>query len=91
MKFSNRIILGAQDVMINSLRLIEEAKTGINHSNEKVYDNLSNIAKDVTTCLNRCINCLPGQRDIDQAISQIKEMNVCSDNRPMTSLNKSYG
>lgn len=34
-------------------------------------ENLLKVAKDVSNALNNCVNCLPGQRDVDNAIRRI--------------------
>lgn len=31
------------------------------------------VAKAVSQALNRCVNCLPGQRDVDNAIRSVGE------------------
>jgi len=34
---------------------------------------LFQVAKAVSHALNNCINCLPGQRDVDEALKNIAE------------------
>lgn len=52
---------------------------------------LSQAAKDIATALNTTMSCLPGQRDVDAAITDIIDWseNINTTNFPPT--NKSYG
>ncbi|XP_052124986.1 talin-1 isoform X3 [Frankliniella occidentalis] len=85
-----RVITSAEDVMLRSLRLVEEARRSL--QNQDNAGNMVAIAKDVSFALNACVDSLPGQRDIDTAISSIHEVSsflASPDHFPATS--KSYG
>ncbi|XP_013386332.1 talin-1 isoform X1 [Lingula anatina] len=74
-KVQQNIIDAARDVMDKSARLIEEAKRAVSSPNSP--DNqqrLAQVAKAVSHALNNCVNCLPGQRDVDAAIKEISSM-----------------
>ncbi|XP_075218972.1 talin_middle and talin-RS domain-containing protein rhea isoform X1 [Lycorma delicatula] len=64
-----RIIISSEELMERSLVLIDEARRTLQEPSN--VDNLSQCAKRVTQALNDCVSCLPGQRDVDDAISTI--------------------
>ena len=39
----------------------------------RLCSHLLQVAKAVSQALNRCVNCLPGQRDVDAAIRMVGE------------------
>lgn len=85
-----RVITSAEDVMLRSLRLVEEARRSL--QNQDNAGSMAAVAKDVSSALNACVDSLPGQRDIDTAISSIHEVSsflASPDHFPGTS--KSYG
>ena len=62
----------ARDVLDKSNKLIEEARKAVN--NQQNPDNqtrLAHVAKAVSQALNNCVNCLPGLRDVDNAVKNI--------------------
>ncbi|XP_061590619.1 LOW QUALITY PROTEIN: talin-1 [Cololabis saira] len=64
----------AGDVMDKSANLIEEAKRAIAKPGDaESQQRLAQVAKAVSQALNRCVNCLPGQRDVDNAIRTVGE------------------
>ncbi|XP_064644913.1 talin-1-like isoform X4 [Lineus longissimus] len=66
------IVESTQEIMIKSALLIEEAKNAVaDPSNPDNNQRLAQVAKAVSNALNNCVNCLPGQRDVDNAIKQI--------------------
>ncbi|XP_071826675.1 talin-1-like isoform X5 [Apostichopus japonicus] len=68
------IIEAAKDVMEKSVRLLEEAKAALeNPNNPENQQRLAQVAKAVSQALNNCMNCLPGQRDVDMAIRSVLE------------------
>ena len=42
-------------------------------ANEIFFVNKIQVAKAVSHALNNCINCLPGQKDVDEALKNIAE------------------
>ncbi|CAH1788698.1 unnamed protein product [Owenia fusiformis] len=83
----NSMIDSARDVLDKSAKLIEEAKKAVNNPNNP--DNqtrLAMVAKSVSQALNNCVNCLPGQRDVDNAIKEItnRSQNISIDKLPQT-------
>uniref|UniRef100_A0A667Z6H9 Talin 1 n=1 Tax=Myripristis murdjan TaxID=586833 RepID=A0A667Z6H9_9TELE len=62
----------AADVMDKSANLIEETKRAIAKPGDpESQQRLAQVAKAVSQALNRCVNCLPGQRDVDNAIRTV--------------------
>ncbi|NWZ68183.1 TLN1 protein, partial [Acrocephalus arundinaceus] len=64
----------ASDVMDKSNNLIEEARKAVAKPGDpESQQRLAQVAKAVSQALNRCVNCLPGQRDVDAAIRMVGE------------------
>uniref|UniRef100_A0A673I9N9 Talin-1-like n=1 Tax=Sinocyclocheilus rhinocerous TaxID=307959 RepID=A0A673I9N9_9TELE len=62
------------DVMDKSASLIEETKRAIAKPGDPdSQQRLAQVAKAVSQALNRSVNCLPGQRDVDNAIRTVGE------------------
>ncbi|KDR19212.1 Talin-1 [Zootermopsis nevadensis] len=87
-----KIISSADDVMERSLRLIEEARQALqNPEGQSNAQNLAQVAKDVSQALNKCVGCLPGQMDVDEAIHTITDASQILDLGEFPHSNKSYG
>lgn len=86
-----RMILSAQEVMLHSVRLVEEARQGLQTTDGKLNPGLANAAKDISSSLARCIGCLPGQQDVDLAITSIRDLTHSIDSEKFPQTNKSYG
>uniref|UniRef100_A0A8C4IBF6 I/LWEQ domain-containing protein n=1 Tax=Dicentrarchus labrax TaxID=13489 RepID=A0A8C4IBF6_DICLA len=70
----NAMLDCAGDVMDKSANLIEETKRAIAKPGDaESQQRLAQVAKAVSQALNRCVNCLPGQRDVDNAIRTVGE------------------
>uniref|UniRef100_A0A7N8Y0W5 Talin 1 n=1 Tax=Mastacembelus armatus TaxID=205130 RepID=A0A7N8Y0W5_9TELE len=70
----NAMLDRAGDVMDKSANLIEETKRAIAKPGDaESQQRLAQVAKAVSQALNRCVNCLPGQRDVDNAIRTVGE------------------
>ena len=68
------ILQSAKQVMEQSVSLIREAKNAVETPNQPNKQlKLAQAAKAVSQALNQVVNCLPGQRDVDQAIKAIAE------------------
>uniref|UniRef100_A0A5S6Q7X7 FERM domain-containing protein n=1 Tax=Trichuris muris TaxID=70415 RepID=A0A5S6Q7X7_TRIMR len=71
----HRLIDLCRDVMAKSSRLFEEIRRCLSQSTDP--DNqqrLAQVAKALTFSLNSCVNCLPGQQDIDSAIRSVANL-----------------
>nr|XP_029501946.1 talin-2-like [Oncorhynchus nerka] len=64
----------ACDVMEGSAMLIHEAKQAlVSPGDSESQQRLAQVAKAVSHSLNNCVNCLPGQKDVDMALRSIGE------------------
>ncbi|KAJ8252503.1 hypothetical protein COCON_G00218150 [Conger conger] len=64
----------ARDVMEGSAMLIHEAKQAlVAPGDAESQQRLAQVAKAVSHSLNNCVNCLPGQKDVDMALKSIGE------------------
>ncbi|KAM6119230.1 LOW QUALITY PROTEIN: talin-2 [Pterocles gutturalis] len=64
----------ARDVMEGSAMLIQEAKQALAAPGDADrQQRLAQVAKAVSHSLNNCVNCLPGQKDVDVALKSIGE------------------
>ncbi|XP_047132289.1 talin-2 isoform X2 [Hydra vulgaris] len=73
-KDQQAILKAAQVVMHESANLIEEAKTALeNPSDPENQQKLAQVARGVSHALNNVVNCLPGQRVLEDAIEEIAE------------------
>ncbi|XP_009333096.1 PREDICTED: talin-1 [Pygoscelis adeliae] len=64
----------ASDVMDKANNLIEEARKAVAKPGDPdSQQRLAQVAKAVSQALSRCVNCLPGQRDVDAAIRMVGE------------------
>lgn len=77
--------------MFNSVRLVQEAKHGLQTADGKLNPGLASAAKDVSSSLARCVGCLPGQQDVDLAITSIREFSQIIESGQFPHTNKSYG
>uniref|UniRef100_A0A3B3DG12 Talin 2a n=1 Tax=Oryzias melastigma TaxID=30732 RepID=A0A3B3DG12_ORYME len=73
-KASAAMLDSARDVMEGSALLIHEAKQVlISPADAESQQRLAQVAKAVSHSLNNCVNCLPGQKDVDMALKSIGE------------------
>uniref|UniRef100_A0A7N6FJB6 Talin 2b n=1 Tax=Anabas testudineus TaxID=64144 RepID=A0A7N6FJB6_ANATE len=64
----------AHCVMEGSAMLIHEAHQALVHPGDaESQQRLAQVAKAVSHSLNNCVNCLPGQKDVDMALRSIGE------------------
>ncbi|XP_018576944.1 talin-2 isoform X4 [Anoplophora glabripennis] len=84
-----RIIHSGRGVLDHSSKLLDEARQSL--QTVGVTPGLHSAAKDISSSLNVTMGCLPGQKDVDSAITNIIEWTstIQSGNFPHT--NKSYG
>ncbi|XP_067841068.1 talin-1 isoform X2 [Heptranchias perlo] len=70
----NAMLECAGNVMDKSSNLIEEARKAMAKPGDpENQQRLAQVAKAVSNALNRCVNCLPGQRDVDAALRTVGE------------------
>ncbi|KAK9301347.1 hypothetical protein QLX08_006276 [Tetragonisca angustula] len=87
-----KILMTADDVILKSLRLVKEARRALKNPDSAENEaNLAAVAKDVSNSLNKCISCLPGQRDVDDAIKNIEDMTQVLGMNEFPQTNKNYG
>jgi talin len=67
------ILNAAKQLMSASIALIEEAKNALEHPNESDPERakLAEVARGVSQALSNVVNCLPGQRVVEDAIEEI--------------------
>ncbi|XP_057316525.1 talin-2-like isoform X2 [Hydractinia symbiolongicarpus] len=71
-KDQQAILKAAKVVMQESAKLIEEAKHALENPNDPSnQQKLAQVAKGVSHALNNVVNCLPGQRVVEDAIEEI--------------------
>lgn len=62
----------ADDVIVSSVRLVEEAQRTLQNLGDPLT--LTYTARDVTSALAKCVECLPGQREVDDALKSVSEI-----------------
>ncbi|XP_060579795.1 talin-1-like isoform X4 [Ruditapes philippinarum] len=85
------ILDSAREIIARSNELLEAAREVIDNPNKP--DNqqrLQQVAKAVSHSLDTCVNCLPGQRDVDIAIRQITETSQSLSSQRFPSTNRSF-
>uniref|UniRef100_A0A4W6FVR5 Talin 2a n=1 Tax=Lates calcarifer TaxID=8187 RepID=A0A4W6FVR5_LATCA len=74
LKAAAAMLDSARDVMEGSALLIHEAKQAlVSPGDAESQQRLAQVAKAVSHSLNNCVNCLPGQKDVDMALKSIGE------------------
>lgn len=79
----------ADQVVLNSARLVEEAQRTLQNTSNPQY--LTQVARDVTTSVTKCIECLPGQREVDDALRNVSELGEVVNLGEYPPTDKSYG
>ncbi|XP_073841685.1 talin_middle and talin-RS domain-containing protein rhea isoform X1 [Musca autumnalis] len=62
----------ADDVVLSSARLIEEAQKTLQNMGDPTA--LTQAGRDVTEALSKTVECIPGQREVDQALRNVSEL-----------------
>ncbi|XP_048581539.1 talin-like isoform X2 [Nematostella vectensis] len=66
------IVQAARGVIQESAKLINEAKKALNNPGDpNNQQRLAQVAKGVSQALNNCVNCLPGQREVEDSIKAV--------------------
>uniref|UniRef100_H3CHP1 Talin 1 n=1 Tax=Tetraodon nigroviridis TaxID=99883 RepID=H3CHP1_TETNG len=87
----NAVLDCAADVLDKSANLIEETKRAVvKPGDAEGQQRLAQVAKAVSQALNRCVNCLPGQRDVDNAIRSVGEASKTLLNESFPSSGRSF-
>ena len=68
------IINSAKDVVSQAITMVEEARSASTNPQDVSHQQrLTQVARDVSQALSKCVNCLPGQKDVDEAIANINK------------------
>lgn len=87
-----KVLMTAEDVILRSLHLVKEARRVLKNPDDLENEaTLAAVAKDVSNSLNKCVSCLPGQRDVDEALRNIDDMAQVLNMNEFPQTNKSYG
>lgn len=66
------VIDHADKVILSSAKLVEEAQRTLQNMGDP--QTLTYTAREVTTSLTKCVECLPGQREVDDALKNVSEL-----------------
>lgn len=83
------LIESADQVIINSIRVMDEAQQALDNGDNG--PNLNQCARDVTNALQNCLDCLPGQREVDDALKQVNELSEIINLGEYPPTQKSFG
>lgn len=78
----------ADNVILNSVRLVEEAQRSLQNVGNP--QNLTQAARDVTISVTKCVECLPGQREVDAALQNVSRLSEIVSINDFPATNKSY-
>ncbi|CAG9813617.1 unnamed protein product [Phaedon cochleariae] len=84
-----KIISKGQEVLAHSALLVSEAQKSL--QTVSLTPGLQKAAKDISQALNATMGCLPGQRDVDTAITNIIEWSSTINTSNLPQTQKSYG
>ena len=84
----HNIIDGTKNVVHQAIVMVRESIYAVTNPQDTAnQQRLAQVARDVSQALNKCVGCLPGQKDIDDAIQQVHQVSlVCSSFPPSTSV-----
>ena len=72
--FQIRVLNSAKEVLNKSLSLLEETKWAIANAHDpEIQARLTYVAKGVSNALTNCLNCMPAQRDVADAVRTVTE------------------
>lgn len=83
------VIECADDVIVSSARLVDEAQRTLQNVGDPQV--LTFVARDLTTALAKCVECLPGQREVDDALKSVSEFNEVINMGEFPPSEKSFG
>lgn len=82
--YQEKLIESARIVLDKSIALVNDSKLALMHPNDSQQNQqrLTQIARSIAQSLYECVNCLPGQKDIDEVIKAIGEYSSVVFNSP---------
>ncbi|XP_023303329.1 talin-1 isoform X3 [Lucilia cuprina] len=83
-----QVIDCADDVVLSSARLIEEAQKTLQNVGDPSA--LTQAGRDVTEALSKTVDCIPGQREVDQALRNVSELSEILSMSEFPPSNRSY-
>lgn len=87
-----RLVDHAREVLDRSCQLLEEARQAVLRPDDPdKQQRLAHVAKSVSAALNSCVNCLPGQKDVDDTIRSITDSSQALNAREFPSSGRPYG
>ncbi|XP_059352131.1 talin-2-like isoform X2 [Daphnia carinata] len=87
----HKIIDSAKEVVEQAITLIEEARSAAtNPQDVATQQRVTQIARDVSQSLSKCAGCLPGQKDVDEAIHSINSASEMLNGERYPRSDKSY-
>jgi len=90
-EMQHKIIDGAKDVVQQAINMVEEARVAVaNPQDPANQQRLAQVARDVSQALNKCVSCLPGQKDVDDAIQAVNDASKVLDSNQYPRSDKSY-
>lgn len=77
-QYQEKLIESARVVLEKSISLVNESKLALIRPEEQTQNQqrLTQIARSIAHSLYECVNCLPGQKDIDEVIKSIGELSA---------------
>jgi len=88
----DRLIDAAREVMVQSSYLIDEARVVVQGPQTVAsQQNLAQVAKGVSQALNKTVNCMPGQKDVDDVIMNITDSTNDLDAGQFPASSRPYG
>lgn len=86
---STTVIDFADGVIINSMRVIEEAQRVMQNLGDA--GQLSQATRELHTSLTKTVDCLPGQREVDESLKTVSELSEVISMGEFPPSNKNYG
>merc|ERR1719471_1431347 len=86
------VIMMAKDVMLKSAKLVMEAQKAMNNPSDpgKSY-NLASAGKEVYSALNKTMQCIPGQQEVEDTISNINNLTAQINSARFPQSGRPYG
>ncbi|XP_059217650.1 talin-1 isoform X2 [Stomoxys calcitrans] len=78
----------ADEVVLSSARLIEEAQKTLQNMGD--HTALTQAGREVTEALSKTVDCIPGQREVDQALRNVSELSEILSMSEFPPSNRSY-
>lgn len=82
------IIEHADKVILCSAKLVEEAQRTLQNTGDP--QSLTYAAREVTQAITKCVECLPGQREVDDALKNVNEVSEIVNMGEFPKSDKSY-